>query len=49
MGSPAGKAFIVKCAKEWGEAHIRAGEDRAIAEAMAAETAAFYCGGQHEH
>jgi len=45
MGSPAGKAWIEKCAKEWGEAHIRAGEDRAIAEAMAAETAAFYCGG----
>ncbi len=49
MGSSAGKAFIEKCAKEWGEAHICAGEDRDIAEAMAAETAAFYCGEQHQH
>jgi uncharacterized protein YndB with AHSA1/START domain len=42
--TPDGKSFIEKCAREWGEAHIRAGEDRAIAESMAAETAAFYCG-----
>ncbi len=48
MASPAGKAFIEKCAKAWGEAHVRVGEDPAIAEAMAAETAAFYCGGQHD-
>ena len=40
-----GKAFIEKCAKEWGEAHIVAGEDRAIAEAMAIETVMFYSGG----
>jgi len=39
-----GKSFIKACAKEWGEAHIRAGEDKSMAESMAAETAAFYCG-----
>ena len=49
MGSPAGKVFNEKCAKAWGEAHVHAGEDRAIAEAIAAETATFYCGGQHQH
>lgn len=40
-----GKAFIDNSAKEWGEAHIHAGEDRAVAEAMARETATFYLGG----
>jgi hypothetical protein len=49
MGSPVGKAFIKTCAISWGEAHVRSGEDQAIAEAMAGETAAFYCGGQHQH
>lgn len=39
-----GKSFIKNCASEWGEAHIRAGADRAIADSMAAATAAFYCG-----
>lgn len=42
--TPDGMSFIRKCAKEWGEAHLQAGEDRAIAESMAAKTAAFYCG-----
>lgn len=42
--TPDGKSFIGQCASEWGEAHIRNGEDRAVAESMAAETAAFYCG-----
>lgn len=42
--SAAGKSFIKDCATAWGEAHIQAGEDRAIAQIMAAETSAFYCG-----
>lgn len=42
--SPDGKSFINKCASEWGEAHIRAGETRAISESMAKATATFYCG-----
>ena len=42
--SPAGKVFIEKCAIAWGEAHVRAGEDPAVAKGMAAETARFYCG-----
>lgn len=46
MASPDGKSFIKDCAKAWGQAHIGAGEDVACAEAMAAETAAFYCGEQ---
>ncbi|MDJ0655675.1 MAG: SRPBCC family protein [Xanthomonadales bacterium] len=44
-----GKAFIEGCAKGWGDAHIQAGEDSAVAQAMAAETAAFYSGGEHQH
>ncbi len=39
-----GKAFIKNCAKEWGEAHVLSGEDRATSESMATATAAFYCG-----
>ena len=49
MASPQGRSFIQDCARAWGEAHVRAGEDPAIAEAMAEETAAFYCGGEHQH
>lgn len=48
MGSSEGSDFLKNCAAEWGEAQIRAGEDQAIAQAMAAETAAFY-GGGHQH
>jgi len=44
MVSSEGKAFIKKCARAWGDAHIECGEDDAIATAMAEETAAFYCG-----
>jgi uncharacterized protein YndB with AHSA1/START domain len=39
-----GKSFISNSARQWGEAHIRAGEDRSTAESMARATAAFYCG-----
>jgi uncharacterized protein YndB with AHSA1/START domain len=44
MASPHGNAFIENCARSWSDAHIRSGEDAATASAMAAETAAFYCG-----
>ncbi len=44
-----GKVFIEGCAKAWGEAHIQAGEEAGASEAMAAETAAFYCGVELEH
>ncbi len=47
--SAAGKAFVTNCAEAWGEAHIESGEDPGVAKAMAAETAAFYCGQQQEH
>lgn len=47
MASQEGKAFINNCARSWSDAHIRSGEDAATASAMAAETAAFYCGGEH--
>ena len=46
MASDDGKTFLRDSAKSWGEAHIEAGEDPAIAEGMAAKTAAFYCGEQ---
>ena len=49
MASQDGQAFIKSCAKAWGDAHAQAGEDLAIASAMAEETAAFYCGGEHDH
>jgi uncharacterized protein YndB with AHSA1/START domain len=39
-----GKTFIRECAREWAEAHVRAGEGRTLAESMATKTAAFYCG-----
>lgn len=40
-----GKSLIEKRTRVWGEAHIREGTHRAIAESKAALTAAFY-GGQ---
>lgn len=42
--TPEGKSFIKQCAGEWGQVHVQAGEDRAVAESMASETGAFYCG-----
>lgn len=45
LGSAQGKSFIRACARAWGEAHTTCGEEKTIAEAMASETAAFYCGG----
>ena len=44
IASSDGKAFMKNCATSWSEAHIRSGEEAATASAMAAETAAFYCG-----
>lgn len=44
LTSTEGKTFMRGCAMAWGVAHVEAGEERAIAEAMAAKTAAFYCG-----
>ncbi len=44
IASSDGKAFMKNCARSWSDAHIRSGEVAATASAMAAETAAFYCG-----
>ncbi len=46
MGSEDGKAFMKLCARAWGAAHVSAGEEASIAEAMAAATGAAYCGEQ---
>lgn len=45
MASDSGKAFMRDSATHWGEAHVKAGEDRAVAEAMAKRTGDFYTGG----
>lgn len=39
-----GKAFIKECAAAWGRAAIAGGAPQQLAEAAAANTAAFYCG-----
>lgn len=39
-----GKAFMKSSAAAWAAAHIACGEDPDVAKAMAARTAAFYCG-----
>ncbi len=44
MATDAGKAFVHACAAAWGNAHIEAGEDEAVALAMADKTASFYTG-----
>lgn len=44
LSSDAGKAFMRKSAKRWGEAHTAAGEAPATAHAMAENTASFYTG-----
>ncbi len=44
MASDAGKAFMRSSAERWREAHVAAGEDAAVAEAMAKRTADFYTG-----
>lgn len=49
MTSAAGRDFMRASAKGWGEAHIQAGEDPDTARRMAEQTAAFYCGDEHEH
>jgi uncharacterized protein YndB with AHSA1/START domain len=45
MVSEQGRAFMRDSANRWGEAHVRAGEDREVAEATAQRTGAFYTGG----
>ncbi len=45
MGSDGGKAFMRTSAGHWREAHVQAGEDAAVAAAMAKRTADFYTGG----
>lgn len=45
MASEDGKAFMRASASAWAQAHVAAGADRAMAEAMAQRTAAFYTGG----
>jgi uncharacterized protein YndB with AHSA1/START domain len=42
MASDAGKAFMRSSADRWREAHVSAGEDPSVAEAMAIRTADFY-------
>ncbi len=44
MTSDAGKAFMRTSADHWREAHVKAGEDPGVAEAMAKRTADFYTG-----
>ena len=44
MASDPGKTFMRASAEAWGEAHVKAGEDRDVAEAMARRTADFYTG-----
>ncbi len=44
MTSDEGKAFMRASAQSWGEAHVKAGEDPAVAEAMAKRTAGFFTG-----
>ena len=45
LASAAGKDFVRRCARDWSEAHIAAGEAPDTARAMAGETARFYTGG----
>lgn len=45
MTSDAGKAFMRSSAEDWRKAHVKAGEDPGVAEAMAKRTADFYTGG----
>ena len=44
LASDAGKAFMRASSNFWGEAHVKAGEDPEVAEAMARRTAGFYAG-----
>ena len=44
MASDAGKSFMRTSADLWRDVHVQAGEDRAVAEAMARRTADFYTG-----
>lgn len=44
LTSDAGKAFMRTSADGWREAHVNAGEDPGVAEAMARRTADFYTG-----
>ncbi len=44
LASDAGKAFMRTSSNLWREAHVKAGEDLEVAEAMARRTADFYAG-----
>ncbi len=44
LASDAGKAFMRTSSNLWREAHVKAGEDPEVAEAMARRTADFYTG-----
>ena len=44
LASDAGKAFMRTSADRWRAAHVDAGEDQGVAEAMASRTADFYTG-----
>lgn len=42
--APDGKAYVLRSAEAWGEAHVASGADPAAARASAQRTAAFYTG-----
>ncbi len=44
MSSDDGKAFMRASAKSWGDVHVNAGEDPAVAQVMAKRTADFFTG-----
>ncbi|MEM0925635.1 MAG: SRPBCC family protein [Planctomycetota bacterium] len=44
LASDEGKQLIKRSAAAWGEAHVASGEEASIANAMADQTASFYCG-----
>ncbi|MEO1526654.1 MAG: SRPBCC family protein [Planctomycetota bacterium] len=46
FGTDEGKVFLRQCAAAWGDAHIEAGEEDAVAKGMAENTGKFYCGEQ---
>lgn len=44
LASDPGKVFLHACAESWGDAHVAAGEDVGVAQAMAGRTASFFAG-----
>ncbi|MFQ5528167.1 MAG: SRPBCC family protein [Thermoanaerobaculia bacterium] len=44
LTSDQGKGFLRACAESWGRAHVEAGKDAKVAQAMAARAASFFAG-----